>query len=290
MYVRHLYKLAGVYATRWLLSCFVYSTHTPVQVYNNAMESRAHPVEQELERVHVDNGSIVHEGEETSFAAARSSRKGTNRFSLEDLSWLSTVYNAHVMNTTFRPANLGPDRAHLWPNSQSLMIAAQKYSGMQLPVVYNHTTQRIGTVQRLWTDVDNSAMFVTMLLGEEGSKLAEKNQWCSPLFTVRKRKGDPLVQVEFHDFSLVPDGGLNCNNTYRSFDEEAKLKLAASRCTDFNASEIKINEDGTEEMQFTFAACRIIPSTESACLIEERGGVITFMGKYECVCTHLCYV
>ena len=210
----------------------------------------------------------------------REGKRHKGEFSLKNKNWVKAIYKSHVMNVSMKPGNLAPENYSMWPCEESLRIAANRYTDKELPVLFNHTEKRIGTVQQIWTDLKDTTLWVTMYLNEEGANLALTNKWCSPLFTLVSRINSSIPEVQFHDFSLVPDGGLNFNTTYRGFSEEKKLRLAACRASDEVEPQIMKDTDGNLHLQITFAAARIMDVRESVFMAQEVDGIITFVGTY----------
>lgn len=144
------------------------------------------------------------------------------------------------MNTSMMPKVVQKKSKHLWPSVQTFAATVKRYSDANLPVRVEHGDKIVGRVSKLWTELEGTTLWGSMQLNEEGAKLIETKRWCSPMFTISRKKGDTVSKLDLFEVSLVANGGLNGNLLYRAVNEEAALTMAAC-----NAAEAAKNEEDT---------------------------------------------
>ena len=175
------------------------------------------------------------------------------------------------MNTAMMPNIIRKKAKHLWPSVQTFAATVQRYSGAKLPVRVEHGHKIVGTVTKLWTELEGTTMWGSMQLNEEGAELIKSKRWCSPMFSLSKGKADSGSRLDLFEVSLVENGGLNGNLLYRAANEEAALTMAACNAAEAAKTEedtclgadcLQENEEGVVQLCCVFAASMWVSDTE----------------------------
>ena len=180
---------------------------------------------------------------------------------------------------TYLPAPIAVEKnPKLWPNEETLVIAAQKYHNKRLPVTVDHSQEVVGHTTKFWLRENNQSLWAAMRLTDRGREVVASRPWCSPLFRLSLGKGDAHSTLEIIDLSLVEDGGLNMNVVSADHPNSTiKCAAFAAHALHGDAASMGVEETkGQEEeedvyvMTLQFAAARWIT--------QEEGGGGTSLG------------